>query len=884
MADKSIISVNRTGAEKLAYFSSQSNYDGPQNPLNQFRSYSYHFVLYVTDSTENAEQLGSASSDVDQYDQVFGRRDSHKSANVDNYFDKYEIREFGGIKYITLINSFEDADLFIDDFHHTAATTASTTGAASQAKSDVLQVGFDTTFKIFEPLGCRLLEILSKAHSDLGVVSPVYGLKVYFVGRRDELILTGAAADYIAPGPDDVGYFYTLKPIMFMLQDITMNIATNGTTYQMTVSSIVNGVGTPLGKNLSGSATISKRDPTLEEVCNSYTASINAAMLKSKEFVDEAGNQSSIPVEYSVVFEDTLFNNDTNVKKHIKDSIVDNVTNMQRGESGIIIQPPAGLNFPSKISFIAQLCTELTSVPKGDNKLFTFAVTSTTESSPDKIRYVAHVTRKKLVTIPVATGNTPADQAEKINDVAFEAYEDGRLLHYQYYFSGRNVDVIKYDLSVSIGLSAIYSSFSPAKTPNQTTLTSGADTNDAVVRSTTTEPSDTNPKPNMGYQTSPSASRNLNNPSSRDAFVQFMRQYMLGDNSSVSTMTIRGNPKLFQATIATPASQSQTGQTEASQSPQLDKKNIVIDQILIKVDVYSPSRRWASSYTDEPLPETTFNESFWHGGLFNLVTVKSSFVNGVFTQDLMMNRIPTDSNKPAVVGTSKEQQPGAGAGTARKSGGAQDEALTNQPQGNCSRPGLGKLSERYESGGRGPVAIGNDSTGGYSYGTYQIATKTGTFKSYMSYIQTRYPAIYQPLNAAGGNSAATAGTPEFMSAWRSLASNPDFAVSQHNFIQATHFDILARKIQQETGLDVCSRSNGLQDVVWSVAVQHGPASSIVTRAIKSVGVSASDKDIVNAIYDDRSRVEVHFARSTENVRASVKARFDRERKVALSMC
>lgn len=881
MADTSSISVNRTGAEKLAYFSSLSDYDGPQNPLNQFRSYSYHFVLYVTDSTDNAEQLGNASSDVDQYDQIFGRRDSHKSIDVDNYFDKYDVREFDGIKYITLINSFEDADLFIDDFHHTAATTAATTGAASQVKSDVLQVGFDTTFKIFEPMGCRLLEILSKAHSDLGVVSPIYGLKVYFIGRRDELALTGAAADYVAPGPDDVGYFYTLKPILFTLMDVTLNVNTNGTTYQFTVSSIVNGVGTPLGKNLSGSAAINKRDPTLEEVCKSYVASINEAMTKSKEYVDEAGVASTIPVEYDVEFEDTLFNNDPNVTKHIKDSIVDNITNMQRSESGIIIQSPPGLTFPSRISFIAQLCTELTSVPQGNNKLFTYAVTSTTSFTPEKIRYVAHVTRKKLVTIPVATGGTPEDQVDKLNEVAYEAYEDGRLLHYQYYFSGRNVDVIKYDLSVSVGLGAIYSSFSPAKPPNQASITTNTDTNDSVTRMTTTDTSDSAPKPHLGYQTSPSSSRNLNNPSSRDAFVAFMRQYMLGDNSALSTMNIRGNPKLFQASIATPSSQSQDGQSNAQQSTKLDDKNVVLNQILVKVDVYSPSRRWASSYTDEPLPETTFNESFWHGGLFHLVTVKSSFVNGTFTQELTMSRVPTDSNRPITANTSKPNQQGTQAGINRTS--SNESTLTNQPQGNCSRPGLGKLSEQYESGGRGATAIGNDRTGGYSYGTYQIATKTGTFANYMSYIQPRYTEIYNILSAAGGNAAATAGTAEFQSTWRGLGGNPYFAKSQHEFIQATHFDVLARRIRRETGLDVCEHSNGLQDVVWSVAVQHGPGSNIVSRAIRSVGATASDADIINAVYDDRSRVDVHFAKSTTEVKASVKARFDRERKVALSM-
>lgn len=882
MADISNTTTNQTGADKLAYFAASSSYDGPSNPLNQFRSYSYHFVLYLTDSTTNAEQLGSASADVDQYDQLFGRRDSHKSTNVDNYFDKYDIREYGGIKYITLINSFEDADLFIDDLQYTAGITALNNANNSQSRTDLMQAGLELTFKIFEPLGCRLLEIMSKAHSDLGLISPTYGLKIFFIGRRDEQISHGAANETVS-GPDDIGYFYTVKPLLFEIMDISMNVSTNGTTYQLSVAPSTSGANTPLGKNLSGSATIDKKNPTLEDVCVRYIDSINDAMTRSKKYSDAAGNESLVPVEYAVEFIDVYVGRDENVKKHIKDSIVDNVTNLQRNETGIVVQPPIVYNLPSRISFIAQLCTELTSVPKGTNRLFTYAVTTKSETSPERIRYTIQVSRKKLTTVPVANSGSPADQAEKINDVAYDAYQDGRLLHYQYYFSGKNVDVIRYDLSVSIGLSAIFSTFTPSKPPDQSSLINKSNTNDSVVRSTNTEPSDTSPKVNLGVQTSPSASRNLRDPSSRDVFVQYMRSYMLGDNSSISTMSIRGNPKLLQSSISTPRGQSQQGQSNASQSSELDQKNVLFDQVLVKVDVFSPSRAWASTYTDSPLPATTFNESFWHGGLFHLVTVKSTFLNGTFTQDLMMRRVPTDENTPSIVRTTNESKGASGAASPRVGAGNQANASAFPPPSSDTRAQLGQLSAQYESGGRGSSAIGRDTNGGYSYGTYQIATKVGTFANYMAYTKKYYPDINRVLEEAGGNAGATAGTPQFQSAWRSLSSDPNFSKSQHNFIKATHYDILASRLVSATGVDLSRRSNGLQDVAWSVAVHHGPYSDIVANAITKVGAGASDKTIINAIYDDRSRVNVHFASSTERERQAVRNRFDRERVAALGM-
>ena len=882
MATKSIVSKDTTGSEKLDYFASLSDYDGPQNPLNQFRSYSYHFVLYVTDTTENAEKLGGSSGDVDLYDQVFGRADSHKSNNVDNYFDKYEVREFDGIRYVTVINSFEDADLIIDDLQYSATSSAPLTGQASQTKADTLQVGFDTTFKIFEPLGCRLLEILSQTHIALNQSSPIYGLKVYFIGRQDELALTGAASNSITPGPDGVGFFYSLKPILFMVNDIQLNVTTEGTMYQFAAVNIINGTNTQLGTNLAGSASVDKRDPTLEEVCNSYTTSINEAMAKSKEYVDETGQQSTIPVEYSVVFEDALHGKDPNVKKHIKDSIVDNVTNAQRGESGVIIQPPATLNFPSRIAYIVKLCSEITNVPKGDNRLFTFAVTTSTISGTDKIKYIAHVIRKKVETIPVAESGTPADQAEKINEVAYKAYEEGRLLHYQYYFSGKNVDIIKYDLNVSIGWNAVFSSFSPSKNPDQKKITNDAGSNDAVIRSTNTEPSDKTPKPHMGVQTSPTSARNLKDPSSHDAFVEFMRQHMLGDNSSVSTVLIRGNPKLFQASIATPKSQSESGQKQSQESTNIDDKNTIIDSILVKLDVFSPSRQWSSSFSDQLTPETKFSESFWHGGLFRLVTVKSMFVRGVFTQELMIFRVPTDSNRPAVVGTTKEKQPAATATPPAASSKKTDEALSNQPQGNCSRPGLGKLSAKHESGAAGEIAIGYDNKGGWSYGSYQIATKTGTFAEYMAICRADYPTIYEKLQSAGGVQGATAGTNEFKSAWKSLKGNAAFKESQHEFVRIHIFNVMVQRIKKKSGVDICNRSNGLQDTIWSTAVHHGPYKQFPVDIIDKLK-NADDAAMINAIYDERSKVDKHFASQPQRNRENIRRRFVEERAQALRM-
>tara|TARA_B110000977_G_scaffold76332_1_gene102981 strand:+ start:815 stop:1768 length:954 start_codon:yes stop_codon:yes gene_type:complete len=224
-------------------------------------------------------------------------------------------------------------------------------------------------------------------------------------------------------------------------------------------------------------------------------------------------------------------------------------------------------------------------------------------------------------------------------------------------------------------------------------------------------------------------------------------------------------------------------------------------------------------------------------------------------------------------------------------GGNTDVAGSNfvpGPPGNCTRADLGKVSEKYESNGN-PGAIGNDSTGGWSYGAYQIATRVGTFNNYMSYLQKLYPRLYGILAAAGGNSAATAGTTAFRDKWRTLISDPDFNTSQHNFIQATHHDVLVEKVKLSTGVDICdgTHCNGLQDAAWSISVQHGPGSSIVTKGIiaaKTANPNATDIDFINAIFDERDRVDVYFTSSTPSVKASVARRFVSERADCLASC
>ncbi len=204
---------------------------------------------------------------------------------------------------------------------------------------------------------------------------------------------------------------------------------------------------------------------------------------------------------------------------------------------------------------------------------------------------------------------------------------------------------------------------------------------------------------------------------------------------------------------------------------------------------------------------------------------------------------------------------------------------------------IGGLSERYESGGRGPgtVSSGAGDPGGVSYGTYQLAGNMNRPQEFLANEGSRWAAEF------GG---ARPGTATFTATWREIAARePEaFGAAQHDYIQRTHYQVQADQVQTQTGVDVTGRSAALRDVVWSTSVQHGPETQVIARAIANVraqGVAPADgqtydRALINAIYDERGRRDAsgglaYFTSASASVQASVANRFAEERRDALAM-
>ena len=217
----------------------------------------------------------------------------------------------------------------------------------------------------------------------------------------------------------------------------------------------------------------------------------------------------------------------------------------------------------------------------------------------------------------------------------------------------------------------------------------------------------------------------------------------------------------------------------------------------------------------------------------------------------------------------------SGAGRGRRAAGRTQE-----------NDGLGQLSARFESGGDGVAAIGYDRNGGTSYGKYQIASRVGSMKNFLEFLDGEAPDISQRLRKAGpaNTGSRRGGMPD---AWRSIAKEqPErFEALQEGFIRESHYKPAVEAIAERTGLEADKLSPAMREVIWSTAVQHGPAGAarIFDRADDLSGKPtdpAYERKLISNVYKLRAG---QFGSSTDEVQAAVHNRFRQEKTLALNM-
>lgn len=211
-----------------------------------------------------------------------------------------------------------------------------------------------------------------------------------------------------------------------------------------------------------------------------------------------------------------------------------------------------------------------------------------------------------------------------------------------------------------------------------------------------------------------------------------------------------------------------------------------------------------------------------------------------------------------------------------------------QPSEAIPKHRLGTLSERFESGGRGPgtVSGGQGDPGGVSYGLFQLSSKAGSVAAFLQAEGSRW------LHELGGEPGSAA----FSAAWKAVAARqPErFAQAQRTFIERTHYRPVVTGVRSATGLDLDGRHAAVRDATWSTAVQHGGAKALLVDAVSRAdalfgrGDRLYDEALVEAIYAVRSSYVERLAAKAEGATRKVltnvaRQRYPAERAEALRM-
>lgn len=189
---------------------------------------------------------------------------------------------------------------------------------------------------------------------------------------------------------------------------------------------------------------------------------------------------------------------------------------------------------------------------------------------------------------------------------------------------------------------------------------------------------------------------------------------------------------------------------------------------------------------------------------------------------------------------------------------------------------LGKTSERYESGGRGPgvVSTGKGDYGGASYGCYQLSSNLGVVQRYIQ--SSKYKDFFEGLLPA---------TPQFNAAWKDVAANdPEgFREEQHRFIKETHYDIQIERLKSK-GLLIEHARAAVHDLVWSTAVQFGAKTNLIINALSNSDLqNISDKELIITVQNYKKDNTETLFKSSPTWWKDLKDRADSEKKALLEL-
>lgn len=595
----------------------------PQNILGKFKSYAYHHILMVCNTTEAAEELTN-TSEITTF--------QHPSENV-----RYAPRQIGrnpNSKYITLIDGTTDARFYI--------TTASWeniiamenyVGANDTPQSTSMSL--EGELEIIEPLGAkflnRLTDVCDALESD--PIGLVFVLKTIFVGHNDD-----GTTEMIS----------NIKPLLFIVYDISSIFDSSGAKYKMLFVGAVNGLGKlPHTQKIANglSFTVNKGD-TLAKTFDGLAEQLNASYdgyeeQAIKEFAislyEEATKEgnSLTPAQAEVNAKQFFKNNYRGVTYKIIAPDYDDARYVAGDNESVRIankREVGSFNFGKNVGIediIKKLMASSTGVIKdgvegSEGKKYIYKIVSGLQSAHDNFVVEYYVNRYELAQLPY--------------DAAFNGEEfkpkDGQSVEFNYIFTGKNIDIKNFDIKMEMGMSFFQIAATTDTLPSQ--QNNAGEKTSSVQRTTganyiASKGKKQRPKTPLflGSKIKQAIARNTKNPGDSASFQALLNRHAALENIE-ATMLIFGNPQLLSEMQVVP-SDLINRQTEKPAKHKTINPRWIDTPTLVKVNIKMPS---------DSNDVNTEYEDFWYTGYYTLFAVKQIFDGGEFLQELDMMSIP----------------------------------------------------------------------------------------------------------------------------------------------------------------------------------------------------------------------------------------------------
>lgn len=582
------------------------------NVLHQFSTYSYHHFLVLCANTDVAEQL-ALSNDLANYSQSnpkYQVRDVNEYPEIvlngnDSPYSQFSEHSSG---YVVLIDGRTDTEFSITSAKWTNMLMPNTTGGIEY----ITTMAVEGQLQIIEPKGIRFLNTISNSIRKLAIdpASAVYLLKTIFVGYRDD---------------GSVEVISNIKPLIFVGYDIKANFDFVGASYTFSFIGMSNGAaklphvniaGERVNVSISNGASLYQAIKTFEKELNSaYTTFFQEAQAQLPS------NVKAKPLRYEILVEEPYTSN-AYVIDNLKETISDeghanSTTPMNFGKHSTV---------ESCINRILECCSKVVdekNSTEDSNQRTAYKVLSTVKTSKTE-----HLVRFKISQYQMPTKSA----ISKILSSDPTAGTPNEILQLNYFFTGKNVDILEMDINMAMGLSILQLMHSTD------TLTEGTDEQQPSKYGTNSSPGAAIVPAEESFEqvvtiyfgapvTTPTI-REKKSQMSLAKYKSMLKRYSALEGLETKVKIV-GNPIFLHNLTRMPSDfDKPTGEIDNEKTPFANFEKI---PAFCTIDIKMPSEENSNQY-----------ETFWYDGYYFILSVDNMMEDGLFTQELSMMSIPQD--------------------------------------------------------------------------------------------------------------------------------------------------------------------------------------------------------------------------------------------------